>query len=54
MKVPKNRKINNEPIEKNLTAAWADIEKLKSVSRVPIPRNQQVKEVKEWVDKNQK
>lgn len=42
------------PIENHKTAAWANIEDLKSVSRVPIPNETEVKNAKEWVDTNQK
>ena len=42
------------PIEKHTTAAWADIEEQKIVSRVPIPDNKSVKNAKEWVDTNEK
>ncbi|MDK2919395.1 MAG: hypothetical protein PWQ37_2128 [Candidatus Petromonas sp.] len=42
------------PIENHRTAAWANIEKLKNVSRVPIPTELEVEHAKEWVDKNQK
>ncbi|WP_084281431.1 CDIF630_02480 family spore surface protein [Alkaliphilus transvaalensis] len=43
-----------EPVEKHDTAAWANIEDLKPVSRVPIPSEVQVKNAKEYVDTNQK
>lgn len=42
------------PIEKQDTAAWANIEKQQPVSNVPIPNYSQVKNAKEWVDTNQK
>lgn len=41
-------------IEKHDTAAWADINELKPISRVPIPSDFQVKNAKEYVDSNQK
>ncbi len=41
-------------IEKQNTAAWANIKRVQPVSRVPIPDNQQVQNAKEWVDSNQK
>lgn len=42
------------PIENHETAAWANIEHLKPVSRVPVPSEIEVKNAKEWVDTNQK
>lgn len=42
------------PIENHETAAWANIEKTKNVSRVPIPNEFEVKNAKDWVDENQK
>ncbi|HHV29012.1 CDIF630_02480 family spore surface protein [Acetivibrio mesophilus] len=42
------------PIEKHDTAAWANIEKEKPDSKVPIPSETQVKNAKEYVDTNQK
>lgn len=42
------------PIEEQNTAAWANIEKLKPVSRVPMPDYHATKNAKEWVDSNQK
>lgn len=42
------------PVEEHNTAAWANIEELQPVSRVPIPNETQVKNAKEWVDTNQK
>lgn len=42
------------PIENQRTAAWANIEKMKKVSKVPIPSDVQVKNAKEYVDTNQK
>ncbi len=42
------------PIENHATAAWADSEKLKEVSRVNIPDEIQVMEAKEYVDQNHK
>jgi hypothetical protein len=43
-----------EPIEKHDTAAWANIEKLKPISRVHLPSEEQVDNAKEHVDANQK
>ncbi|QUH20308.1 CDIF630_02480 family spore surface protein [Alkaliphilus sp. B6464] len=42
------------PIENHITAAWANIDHLKGVSRVPIPNETEVRNAKEWVDTNQK
>lgn len=42
------------PIEKHDTAAWANIEKTKRVSKVTIPSETQVRNSKEHVDSNEK
>lgn len=42
------------PIERHDTAAWANIEKLKSVSNVSVPDDEQVRNAKEYVDSNEK
>jgi len=42
------------PTEQHTMAAWADIEKVKEISNVPIPSGLQVGNAKEWVDSNQK
>lgn len=42
------------PVEKNDTAAWANISKTKPVSKVTIPDEKQVRNAKEYVDTNQK
>ncbi len=42
------------PVEKQDTAAWADIECVKENSRVTIPSEKQVVNAKEYVDANQK
>lgn len=42
------------PIEKHDTAAWANIEKTKRVSKVTIPSEIQVRNSKEHVDSNEK
>ncbi|MDI3548368.1 MAG: hypothetical protein PWR10_2020 [Halanaerobiales bacterium] len=47
-------KINEMPIENHRTAAWANIEKMKKESRVPIPNNIDVEFAKKWVEENQK
>lgn len=41
-------------IENHVSAAWANIDDLKPVSRVAIPSEIQVKNAKEYVDTNQK
>lgn len=48
------QKNNSTPIENHKTAAWANIEKLKQTSKVPIPNETEVRNAKEWVDTNQK
>lgn len=42
------------PVEKHDTAAWANQSKLKMVSKVNIPDEEQVKNAKDYVDSNQK
>ena len=42
------------PIENHDTAAWANIERMKEVSNVCIPSDNNVSEAKEYVDENQK
>jgi len=42
------------PIEKNDTAAWANIKKTKEVSNVTMPDEMQVRDAKEYVDSNEK
>ncbi|MDW7650570.1 MAG: DUF3787 domain-containing protein [Bacillota bacterium] len=42
------------PVEKQDTAAWADIEEMKPVSKVSIPDEVDVRNAKEYVDTNQK
>lgn len=42
------------PIERQNTAAWANIEKQQPKSKVSIPDFHQVMNAKEWVDSNQK
>ena len=48
------KQMNEIPIENHRTAAWANIENLKRVSRVPIPSDYEVANAKDYVDKNQK
>lgn len=52
----KNMKARNMsvPIEKHDTAAWANIERTRPVSRVTEPGEQQVRNAKDYVDANQK
>lgn len=42
------------PIEKHNTAAWANIEETKPVSKVTVPSEIQVRNAKEHVDTNEK
>lgn len=42
------------PIENHATAAWANIEKTKPVSKVAIPNVLEVMNAKDYVDGNQK
>lgn len=42
------------PIEKHDTAAWANIESTKQVSKVTMPSEEQVDNAKEHVDSNEK
>lgn len=42
------------PIEKNDSAAWANTNEMKPVSKVNIPDEVQVRNAKEYVDTNQK
>ena len=43
-----------KPIEKHDTAAWANIESVKQVSKVSMPSIEQVDNAKEHVDSNEK
>lgn len=43
-----------EPIEKHDTAAWADIEKEKPVSKVTVPSEFSTNYAKGWVEENKK
>jgi hypothetical protein len=42
------------PVENHATAAWADRDNLKDVSRVNLPDEMLVMDAKEYVDENQK
>jgi hypothetical protein len=42
------------PIENHESAAWANIEEQKPVSKVTIPSELEVRNAKEYVDSNQK
>ena len=42
------------PIEKHETAAWANIESTKQISKVTMPSEEQVDNAKEHVDSNEK
>ena len=50
---PKDRN-RSLPYEKHNTAAWANVQKTKPVSRVTVPSEVEVMNAKEWVDSNQK
>ncbi|HHX78079.1 MAG TPA: DUF3787 domain-containing protein [Firmicutes bacterium] len=52
-KKKKERKIK-EPVEKHYTAAWADMDKKKPVTKVNLPSEEDVRNAKEYVDSNQK
>lgn len=41
-------------IEKHDTAAWANINEQKPVSKVPVPSDSEVSNAKNWVDENEK
>ncbi|ADH61704.1 conserved hypothetical protein [Thermoanaerobacter mathranii subsp. mathranii str. A3] len=47
-------KLKKLPIENHKTASWANIQKLKDESNVPIPSENEVINAKEWVEENQK
>lgn len=47
-------KERKHPIENHETAAWADIEKIKPISKVTLPGEEQVVEAKDHVDQNEK
>lgn len=48
------RKTFSLPVEEHSTAAWANIEKTKPVSKVPMPSEIDVELAREWVEENQK
>ncbi len=50
----KKERFMASPIEKHDTAAWANIEKTKSLSNVSMPSELQVDNAKEHADSNQK
>ncbi|HQD32087.1 MAG: DUF3787 domain-containing protein [Acetivibrionales bacterium] len=52
----KKKKVYNPgvPVEKHDTAAWANIEKKKSHSRVTMPSEFQITNAKEYADENEK
>jgi len=43
-----------KPVEKHETAAWANIESIKQVSKVSMPSDVQVDNAKEYADSNEK
>ena len=48
------KKFATKPIEKHESAAWANIESQKPVSKVAIPSEIEVDNAKDYVDTNQK
>ncbi|CAB1252312.1 DUF3787 domain-containing protein [Clostridium sp. MT-14] len=51
----KNKKNHREKIiENHETASWANITKIKPLSKVPIPDENATENSKEWVDSNEK
>ncbi len=54
--MPKAKKEYNlgVPVEKHDTAAWANIDKIKSHSKVTIPSEMQIINAKDHVDENEK
>lgn len=50
----KARKIRDLPIEEHSTAPWANIEREKPLSKVPIPRAEDMELAREWVNENRK
>lgn len=49
-----NRKSLEVPVEKQTTAAWANIESTKNASNVTQPSDLQVVNAKEYADENEK
>lgn len=49
-----NERLMLRPIEQHTTAAWANIEKLEGIAKVPIPSEIEVENAKDWVDENEK
>ncbi len=47
-------KFLQKPIEKHDTASWADVQRIKPISRVLVPKEEGVIDSKEYVDMNQK
>lgn len=45
-----NRLNKTSPTNKEVTAAWANIEKIQDVSQVTIPSEYEVGKAKNWVD----
>lgn len=50
----KARKIRDLPIEEHSTAAWANMQREKPVSKVPVPSTEDMELAREWVNYNQK
>ncbi|MDD4753736.1 MAG: DUF3787 domain-containing protein [Desulfitobacteriaceae bacterium] len=47
-------KFQQTPVENHYSAAWANIEKTKSISQVTQPSEIDAEYAKEWVEENQK
>lgn len=47
-------KVRQLPIEEHSTAAWANIEHRKPISKVPLPSYSDMELAREWVNQNQK
>ncbi|HBG02573.1 MAG TPA: DUF3787 domain-containing protein [Firmicutes bacterium] len=50
----KGRKVRDRPIEEHSTAAWANVERQKPMSKVPVPSTENMELAREWVNQNQK
>lgn len=50
----KPRRIRDRPIEEHSTAAWANVEREKPNSKVPVPSTEDMELAREWVNHNRK
>lgn len=50
----KPRRIRDVPIEEHSTAAWANVEREKPDSKVPVPSTEDMELAREWVNHNRK